>query len=104
MQHLNCDCNPPAVLSSIDGKRCHIVNERGTWCAIVNENGIYLQTLVVPSADEIIKDQAHQEKIQAEQAAEIAKETRKQELKAKLDSDEILSSQELHELLKLVIS
>jgi len=101
MNYLPCNCNPVAVITTIEGKRRHVVDERGEWCAVVNENGVYLQTLVIPSQDEIIKEQAHQEKIQAEQALELAKETRRQELKSKLDSGEALSLQELTELLRL---
>ena len=101
MNYLPCNCNPVPVITTIEGKRRHVVDERGEWCAVVNENGVYLQTLVIPSQDEIIKEQAHQEKIQAEQALELAKETRRQELKSKLDSGEALSLQELTELLRL---
>jgi hypothetical protein len=97
-----CNCNPPAVLSTIVGDRCHVTDDRGEWCAIVNESGVYLQTLIAPTANELIKEQAHQEKIQAEQALELAKETRRQELKSRLDSGEALSLQELTELLRLV--
>lgn len=101
MNYLPCNCNPVAVITTIEGKRRHVVDERGEWCVVINENGVYLQTLVIPSQDEIIKEQAHQEKIQAEQALELAKETRRQELKSKLDSGEVLSLQELTELLRL---
>ena len=85
MSHLPCNCNPPAVLSNISGVRCHVTDERGEWCAIVNKDGIYLQTLVTLSTEEAAREQEHQARIQAEQAVEIAREARKQELKAKLD-------------------
>lgn len=103
MNHKPCTCNPPAIISTIAGKRCHVINDRGEWCAIVNENGIYLQTLVVPSANEMIREQAHQQKILAEQAVEDAKEARKQALKNKMDNGETLTLQELTELLKLAL-
>jgi hypothetical protein len=103
MSHLPCNCNPPAVLSNISGERCHVTDDRGEWCAIVNESGVYLQTLIAPTANELIKEQAHQEKIQAEQVAESVKESRRQELKNKLDSGETLTSLEIMELLKLAL-
>jgi hypothetical protein len=102
MTYKTCTCNPLPVVSSIVGDRCHIDNSRGEWCAIVNENGIYLQALIAPSSDELAKEQAHQEKIQVERVLELAKETRRQELKNKLNSGETLSLEELTELLRLV--
>ncbi len=101
MNYLPCNCNPVAVITTVEGKRCHVVDERGEWCVVVNENGIYLQTLVVPSQFELDKEQQHQQIIEAEFAADLAKEARKQELKNKMDSGEILTIQELTELLKL---
>lgn len=103
MSHLPCNCNPPAVLSNISGGRCHVTDERGEWCAIVNKDGIYLQTLVTLSPEEAAREQAYQARIQAEQAVEIAREARKQELKAKLDGGIELSIQEITELLKLTL-
>jgi hypothetical protein len=97
----SCMCNPPAVLSSIVGRRCHIVNERGEWCAIINENGAYLQTLVIPSSEEMIREQEHQKIILDEQSVINSREARKQELKTKMESGETLALQELTELLKL---
>ena len=103
MSHISCNCNPPAVISTIVGDRYHIVDERGEWCAIINENGIYLQTLVVPSPEEMIREQEHQQRIHAEQSAIDAQEARKQELKTKMDAGETLTLQELTELLKLAL-
>jgi flagellar hook protein FlgE len=90
-------------LSNIVGERCHVIDERGEWCAVVNDAGVYLQTLVIPSEQEILKEQEHQSRIQTEQGVETTKETRKQELKNKLDSGEALTLQELTELLKLAL-
>jgi hypothetical protein len=98
-----CNCNPPAVVSTIVGDRCHITNERGEWCAIINKDGVYLQNLLVPSSEEITREQEHQQKILAEQSIAESREARKQELKAKLDSGETLTLQELTELLKLAL-
>lgn len=103
MSYLPCDCSSIAVVSTIVGERCHVENDRGIWCAVVNSEGTYLQTLLVPSQYELTKEQAHQEKIQAEQAVQLAKEARKQELKAKMDSGETLSNQELSELLSMIM-
>lgn len=103
MSYKNCDCNPPTVLSSISGERCHVDDDRGEWCAIINEKGIYLQVLLIPSEQELIKEQTHQEIVLAEQAVQLAKEARKQELKAKMDSGETLSNQELSELLSMIM-
>jgi hypothetical protein len=103
MSHISCTCNPPAVISTIIGERCHIINERGEWCAIINEKGTYLQTLVIPSSEEIIKEQNIQEARLLEQSDQIAKENRIQELKNKLQNNEQLTLQELTELLKLTI-
>jgi len=103
MSYKICNCNPLAVVSSIIGERYHIENERGEWCAIINEKGIYLQTLLTPSEQELIKEQTHQEIVLAEQAAQLAKEARKQELKAKMDNGETLSNQELSELLGMIM-
>lgn len=103
MTHSNCTCNPPAILSSIDGKRCHVINERGEWCAIVNQDGVYLQNLIIASPEEMRREQDHQQKILEEQSVFDSKEARKQELKSKLDNNEILSLQELTELLKLAL-
>jgi hypothetical protein len=76
MIYKNCNCNPPSVISSIIGERHHIDNERGEWCAIINENGIYLQNLVVPSEKEILDEQNNNEKIALEQSENTAKENR----------------------------
>ena len=76
MTYKNCNCNPPSVISSIIGERHHIDNERGEWCAIINENGIYLQNLVVPSEKEILDEQNNNEKIALEQSENTAKENR----------------------------
>ena len=103
MSYKNCTCNPPSVVSSIIGERCHIEDDRGEWCAIVNEKGVYLQTLLIPSEQELIKEQAHQETILAEQAAQLEKEVRKQELKAKMNNGETLSNEELSELLGMIM-
>lgn len=103
MNYLPCNCNPVAVITTIDGKRCHLIDERGEWCAVANKNGVYLQTLIKPSPEEIIKEQEHQKKIQVEQAEIIAKESRIQELKNKMKNGEDLSSPEITELLKLTI-
>jgi len=103
MNYLPCNCNPMAVITTIDGKRCHLIDERGEWCAVVNENGVYLQTLVVPSQFELDKEQQHQQIVEAEFAADLAKEARKQELKNKLQSGENLSPEELIELLRLAL-
>ena len=103
MSHLPCNCNPVAVITTIEGKRCHVENDRGIWCAVVNSEGTYLQTLLVPSQQELTKEQIHQEIVLAEQAVQLAKEARKQELKAKIDSGETLSNQELSELLSAVM-
>lgn len=103
MSHLPCNCNPPSVMSNISGERCHVTDARGVWCAIVNKEGVYYQTLIVLSPEEAAKEQEHQARIQAEQAAEIAREARKQELKTKLDSGIELSLQEITELLKLTL-
>ena len=103
MSHISCNCNPPAVISTIVGDRCHIVDERGEWCAIINENGIYLQTLVVPSPEEMIREQEHQQRIHAEQSAIDAQEARKQELKTKIALGEELTNQELAELLAMLM-
>lgn len=103
MSHAACTCNPPAVISTIVGKRCHVINERGEWCAIVNQSGVYLQNLIIPSPEELTREQEHQEKILAEQSIVDAREERKQELKTKLDNGETLTLQELTELLKLAL-
>lgn len=103
MNYKNCTCDPPAVMSSISGERCHIEDERGEWCAITNEKGVYLQVLLIPSEQELIKEQVHQEAVLIEQAAQLAKEARKQELKAKIDNGETLSNQELSELLSMIM-
>lgn len=98
-----CDCDPCKVVSSIVGDKCHITNERGEWCAIENEKGIYLQTLLVPSQEEVLKNQEQQAKFDAEQAEQLTKENRVLELKNKLSSGEELTMQELTELLKLTV-
>lgn len=103
MNYLPCNCNPVAVITTIDGKRCHLIDERGEWCAIVNQNGVYLQNLLVPSSEEIAREQEHQQKILAEQSIVESREARKQELKTKLDNGETLTLQELTELLKLAL-
>lgn len=103
MNYKTCNCNPPAVISSIIGERCHIDNERGEWCAIVNENGIYLQTLLSPSELEIANDAAHKAEVELEQVANTAKENRIIELKLKLTSGQNLTQSELNELLSLII-
>jgi hypothetical protein len=102
MIYKNCNCNPPSVISSIIGERHHIDNERGEWCAIINENGIYLQNLVVPSEKEILDEQNNNEKIALEQSENTAKENRIIELKSKLLSQN-LNTSELNELLSLVL-
>jgi len=103
MNQLPCNCTPPAVITTIVGERRHIINERGEWCAIINKDGIYLQNLLVPSSEEIAREQEHQQKILAEQSIVESREARKQELKTKLDSGETLTLQELTELLKLAL-
>jgi hypothetical protein len=103
MTYKNCNCNPPSVISSIIGDRCHIDNDRGEWCAIVNKNGIYLQTLLYPSELEIANDEAHKVEVELEQAANTAKENRIIELKSKLKSGQNLTQSELNELLSLII-
>ena len=103
MSYLPCDCSSIAVVSTIVGERCHVENDRGIWCAVVNSEGTYLQTLLVPSQQELTKEQIHQEIVLAEQAVQLAKEARKQELKAKMDSGETLSNQELSELLSMIM-
>jgi len=104
MNHLPCNCNPVAVITTIEGKRCHLIDERGEWCAVINENGVYLQTLVAPSPEEIAKEQEYQQRILAEQSVIDAREARKQELKTKMDAGETLTLQELTELLKLALN
>ena len=103
MSHLPCNCNPPSVMSNINGHRCHVTDERGEWCAIINKDGIYLQNLLAPSPEEIAREQEHQQKILAEQSIVESREARKQELKTKLDNGETLTLQELTELLKLAL-
>lgn len=103
MNYLPCNCNPPAVLSNIEGKRCHVIDARGEWCAVVNKNDVYLQTLVIPSSEEIAKEQEHQQRILIEQSVIDTQEARKKELKKKLDDGETLTMQELAELLKLAL-
>lgn len=99
----NCDCNPPAINSSIIGERCHVVNDRGEWCAIKNDSGVYLQNLVLPSEQEILKEQAHQELLLAEREAQLQITSRSRELTEKLKNGEVLTSQELSELLSLIL-
>jgi hypothetical protein len=103
MSHVPCNCNPPAVISTIVGERCHVINERGEWCAIVNESGVYLQSLLVPSQEELEKEATHQAKVAEETSVITARETRKEELKAKLVSGQQLTQQEMSELLLLLL-
>ena len=103
MSHVPCSCNPPAVISTIVGERCHVINERGEWCAIVNENGVYLQNLLIPSSAELEKEEMHQARIAEEMSEGLAKEARKEELKAKLVSGQQLTQQEMSELLLLLL-
>ena len=95
----SCNCNPPAVVSNIMGERCHVTDERGTWCAIENEGGIYRQELLERSPEEIARDEEFQTRIATENAAHDAKVARQNELKTRLKNGENLSVQELSELL-----
>ena len=103
MNTIPCNCNPPAIMSSIEGERLHVINERGEWCAIINENGVYLQNLLIPSPAELEKETEYLAKIAQEAAADLAKEARKEELKAKLVSGQQLTQQEMSELLLLLL-
>lgn len=103
MSKTNCDCNPPAVVSSIIGERCHVTDDRGTWCAIENENGIYLQNLLERSSEEITKDEEFRARVSAELAEHELKISRQDELKTRLKNGENLSIQELSELLKTLL-
>lgn len=103
MSKTNCDCNPPAVVSSIIGERCHVTDDRGTWCAIENENGIYLQNLLERSSEEITKDEEFRARVSAELAEHELKIARQDELKVRLKNGENLSIQELSELLKTLL-
>ena len=95
----NCNCNPPAVVSSIVGERCHVTDERGTWCAIENEGGIYRQELLERSAEEVARDEENGARIAVENAAYELKMARQNELKSRLKNGEDLSVHELSELL-----
>ena len=103
MSKTNCDCNPPAVVSSIIGERCHVTDDRGTWCAIENENGIYLQNLLERSPEEIARDEEFRARVVAELAEHEAKVARQEELKTRLKNNESLTIQELSELLKTLL-
>lgn len=98
-----CNCNPPAVISSIIGERCHVTDDRGTWCAIENENGIYLQNLLERSPEEIARDEEFSARVAAELAEHEAKIAQQNELKTRLKNGENLSIQELSELLKTLL-
>jgi hypothetical protein len=103
MNVLPCTCNPPAVNSSIVGERCHILDEKGEWCAIVNEDGTYLQNLVIPSQAHINAEKEYQDSIAAQQSVTASIEARKQELKEKIVLGQTLSNQELTELLSMIM-
>lgn len=103
MSKTNCDCNPPAVVSSIIGERCHVTDDRGMWCAIENENGIYLQNLLERSPEEIARDEEFRARVTAELAEHEAKVARQEELKTRLKNNESLTIQELSELLKTLL-
>lgn len=98
-----CNCNPPAVVSSIVGERCHITDDRGTWCAIENDTGIYLQNLLERSAEEITKDEEFIARVAIETSENEAKIARQEELKMRLKNNESLTIQELSELLKTLL-
>ena len=98
-----CNCNPPTIMSSIEGERLHVINVRGEWCAIINKNGVYLQNLLIPSLVELEKEAEHRAKISQEMSADLIKEARKEELKAKLVSGQQLTQQETSELLLLLL-
>lgn len=103
MSHKICDCESVAVITTIPGERCHITNERGEWCAVINDNKIYLQNLLIPSQMELDKEIENENRIAIELAAELAKEAKKNEIKTKLANGEQLTQQELSELLLLII-